>query len=684
MTASSDFGLEVNVAPEEHVVCEHADRCGGCPLIELPYGEQLAHKRGRVVQSVSRYPSLELLYTEPVASANALVGYRTRAKLIVAGGGMLGLFAKGGGHQVVDIPRCRVLTPVLARVATHLREQIVASERSGGALVPFDPMGRGWLRAVDLREVRGDDSPHVLVTFVVEQSRLPELGRLRQAAEELMQAVPAVVGVAANFHVGDTPQVLGGETVPLAGSVSAPDRIGASTHFATFGSFTQAHRDQARRLHSLLVEVLGLSRPLERKPRILDLYGGSGAIAIALAQAGASVRLVEAFTPAVAQARAAGSAQGLDIETECADVAAALRTFSDRREQFDAAVINPPRRGTSPAAREWLARVDPTVIAYVSCDPETLARDLDHFSRLGYATTSLRPIDMIPLTEEVETLAVLRRGGVPTPRLLYENAEVLVVEKGPHEPTTPQGEYASSLLMRTRRLPGADQATPVHRLDVGTSGLVIFARHPEYVNKWASVLSDPSTRKIYVAAVRGVTPAKGAIARELREDGKQYAARTRYRRLAVASGQSVLRVVPDQGRTHQIRRHLAAIGHPVLGDDRYGHPQTNRHFEEKNALDRAFLHCVRLEFDDPTTQVRHIIEAPLPGDLRAVLERISGTGTLRFLDHKSALGTSGVSTVPPKPDELMNERSPLDVDPHTVTVRPQLTDDDDDRTNGES
>ena len=683
MTAPSDFGLEVPVALGEHVVCEHADRCGGCPLIELDYGEQLAHKRGRVVQSISRYPSLELLYTEPVAPANALVGYRTRAKLILAAGGKLGLFAKGGGHQVVDIPHCRVLTPVLARVAAHLREQIAASESSDGPLVPFDPTGRGWLRAVDLREVLGDDSPRVLVTFVVEQSRLADVGRLRQAAEELLEAIPAVVGVAANFHVGDTPQVLGAETVPLAGVASAPDRIGASTHFATFGSFTQAHRDQARCLHALVVEAVGLLRPVERKPRILDLYGGSGAIAIALAQAGASVRLVEAFAPAAAQARAAANAQGLDIETECADVAGALRTFSDRREPFDAAVINPPRRGTSPAAREWLARVDPSIIAYVSCDPETLARDLDHFARLGYATTSLHPLDMIPLTEEVETLAVMRRGGVPTPRLLYENAEVLIVEKGPHEPTTPQGEYGSSLLMRTRRLPGADQAVPVHRLDVGTSGLVIFARHPEYVSKWASVLMDPSTRKIYVAAVRGVTPAKGAIARELREDGKQYAARTRYRRLAVASGQSVLRVVPDQGRTHQIRRHMAAIGHPVLGDDRYGHPQTNRYFEEKNALDRAFLHCVRLEFDDPNTRVRHIIEAPLPGDLRAVLERISGTGTLRFLDHKSALGTSGVSTVPPKPDEL-GERGPLDVDPHTVTVRPQLTDDDDERTSRES
>src|SRR3954454_23132698 len=106
------------------VVCEHADRCGGCPIIGLSYGEQLALKRGRVVQSASRYAALELVYTEPVAAAEPIVEYRTRAKLIVAPGAKLGLYAKGGGHQVVDIPKCRVLSPAIAEVAAVLRRRI--------------------------------------------------------------------------------------------------------------------------------------------------------------------------------------------------------------------------------------------------------------------------------------------------------------------------------------------------------------------------------------------------------------------------------------------------------------------------------------------------------------------------------------------------------------------------------
>jgi 23S rRNA (uracil1939-C5)-methyltransferase len=133
----------------------------------------------------------------------------------------------------------------------------------------------------------------------------------------------------------------------------------------------------------------------------------------------------------------------------------------------------------------------------------------------------------------------------------------------------------------------------------------------------------------------------------------------------------VLRVVPDQGRAHQVRRHMAAIGHPVLGDDRYGHGPANRYFEEKMALDRSFLHGVRLEITHPDTGLRHVFDAPLPGDLRAVLERMSGPDTLRFLDHKEALGRR--SSMPPELSELSSDaggEAPLDVDATSATVVP--------------
>lgn len=667
------------------VECAHAERCGGCPAIAMSYGEQLAMKRGRVVQSASRYAGLELVYTEPVAPAEPIEGYRARAKLIVAPGGQIGLYAKGGGHHVVDIPGCKVLAPALAKVAAVIRERAAADEASGGSLAPFDPSGqrRGSLRAIDLREVR-DGEPKVLLTLVVQRAFAPSLEALREAARSIAQAQPDVVGVAVNFHEGDAPQILGSETIVLYGAQSARDAVGRSRHLATFGSFVQAHRGQALRIHEMIQQALGLDKPGASPIGVLDLYGGSGAIALGLASAGARVHLVESFAPAASQALAAAKEQGLSMTTEAADVASALQGIVREGRRFDAVVVNPPRRGMSATAREWLARLEAPVVGYVSCDPDTLARDLDHFTRLGYAPAALRPVDMIPLTEEVETIAILRRASVPLPRVVFEDEEILVVDKSPHEPTAPQPEYSGSLLARVRRIPRAENAVPVHRIDIGTSGLVMFARRPDLAAAWQDALLAPSTRKIFVAATRGVTPSKGAITRELREEGKLYPARTRYRRLAVAGGHSVLRVIPEQGRTHQIRRHLAAIGHPVLGDDRYGHPPTNRFFEEKNGLDRAFLHCVRIEIDHIRSGNRLVVEAPLPGDLRAVLERVSGAGTLRFLDHKNALGSSGVSSLPPAPSPQHERGSALSVDGRSATRHPEIMggDDDDDLGSG--
>lgn len=686
--------LRAGEIPSTLIHCVHAHECAGCPLIHLDYAQQLASKRARVVTATSHYPALELLYTRPVTPAEPMVGYRGRAKLIVSPEGKIGLYARSGNHEVVDIPNCRVLAPALAEVAAALRELIASPPPEARALLlPYNPFGGGVLRALDLREVRlASPSPFlstpppppstsreliavpppelnppssrrepdrigVLVTFVLQRDRASSRDELREAARAMRQILPRVVGIAANFHDADAPQILGPDTLPLDGATRAQDRIGATYHLASFGSFVQAHREQAARVHQMIVREIG-SMDLEgpqtvvppERARVLDLYGGSGAISLALAHADNQVMMVESFAPAANNARTAADSQRLKgLEVRTGDVADVVASLVDAGETFDAVVMNPPRRGVSPAAREAIALLGAPLLIYVSCDPDTLARDLDHFSRLGYTASELVPFDMIPLTEEVETVSVLRRSPPPPPRVIYEDEDIVVVDKGPHEPVTQEeGDYGSSLLARCARLPAAvdNQLEPIHRLDAGTSGLCMLARNEQAATVWSAALQS-SGRMIYLAAAKGVTPAKGAITRDLREGGRSYPARTRYRRLAIASGHSILRVIPDGGRTHQIRRHLAAIGHPVIGDERYGHLPTNRYFEEKHGLDRSFLHLIRIEITHPKTGARLLIESTLPGDLRSAIERATGGSVLRFLEQKHALGDQRASSIPP-------------------------------------
>lgn len=622
--------------------CAHAPLCAGCPLIQLSYDEQLEAKERRLSSALARYPDLARVVAEPCLGAEPTVGYRTRAKLMVATGPRIGLYGREGRHIVVDIPDCVVLAPALRDVAGSIRSLLKSPPpEAGEALVPCDDEA-GALVAIDLREVEEGESETagVLVTLVLAAERAPSRESLLATGALIQAASPKVLGVAANFRAQAAPQVLGPETSVLAGASVARDQMGKAFQLASYGSFVQAHRGQAVRIHEMLADEIAGSEGSLRGKRVLELYSGSGAIGLSLAAAGAQISMVESFAPAAEGTRRAAEEQGLadQVRVLAADAAEGALEFATEGLRFDAIVVNPPRRGLSPEARATIARLEPRLIAYVSCDPDTLARDLSHLTRLGYSASRVQPVDMIPLTEEVESAAFLYREALPTPTVIYEDDDVLVIDKPPHEPTTPQGEHSSSLLERVRTLLNFPKATPVHRLDIGTSGLLIIAKSPQAVAPWKAALACRTARKIYLAAVKGITPNKGAITRALRDGGRSLPSRTRYRRLAILAGHSLLRVLPQEGRIHQIRRHLKGIGHPVLGDERYGHAPSNRHFLERYGLDRSFLHCVRLEIRHPHSEAPLILESPLPGDLRGVLERTCGSEAVLRLEDRKSLG----------------------------------------------
>jgi 23S rRNA (uracil1939-C5)-methyltransferase len=190
------------------------------------------------------------------------------------------------------------------------------------------------------------------------------------------------------------------------------------------------------------------------------------------------------------------------------------------------------------------------------------------------------------------------------------------VRKEAHEPTTPHPEHATSLTDRVRALPFLGAAQPIHRLDVGTSGLCLFARRPDAVAKLSEGLG--AATKTYIALVRGIPHKKGRVSSPLPERGRLLEATTRFVRREVIAGHALVEASPTEGRTHQIRRHLGSISHPVLGDERYGHAPSNRHVFERYGLDRTFLHLACLVIRVGEKEL--VLEAPLAPDLAAVLE----------------------------------------------------------------
>ncbi len=597
------------VSTSPPVFCPHAERCPGCAWIGLPLAEQLTAKQARLASALAPYATLEASVLPTQAAAES-TGYRTRAKLVVAPGPRLGLFARGT-HEALDLPGCLVLAPSLAGATEALRGLLRAPPAGADAVLRPDGDGPGRLRAVDLREVESDEGAGVLLTLVL-RAPAPEASALDVATAALRAALPGLRSLAVRLHDGRSPGLLGGPPRVIHGPALVADRLrpGAPTVLVSSGAFVQAHRAQAARLQAAAESALG---DVAGK-RVLDVYAGNGALGLSLAARGAHALLVEGFGPAAAAALEAARQQGLSVEVRDEPAEQALPALRREGARFEAAVANPPRAGMTRRAREALAALVTGPIVLVSCEPSTLARDLAHFRELGFRSERLEPWDLMPLTDQVESLAVLRKAPPPAPAVLLADAELVAVAKPAGLPTLPHPEHGDSLLARVRRLRGRGEAAPASRLELGTSGVCWFGSTPERAAALERALAAPGAEHHLLALVRGVARARGRIARPT--------GTLTYRRVAVVAGHALLELTVTGGGVQAVRRALASIGEPVLGDERHGHAPSNRHLFERAGLDRAFLHVASVRFAHPTSGAPVVCEAPLAPDLASVLERL--------------------------------------------------------------
>jgi 23S rRNA (uracil1939-C5)-methyltransferase len=525
--------------------CPHLDRCAGCPLMHLDADAQLAHKQAAVAKAFARYAVLADVSIAPIAAADPSLGYRTRVKWM-ADGARLGMYAKGGAHEVLDTPECQVATALERRIAAEVRS---AAAKHGLAL-----------EAVDVREAEGPDGTRALVTLVAASPTVEPAARA--VAADLVARVSEISGVALNVR-GRGPQVLGADTRLVAGERTAIDRIGGVEITATFGAFVQAHRGQAARIaEAIAVRVMALGK----EPRVLELFAGSGMLGLGLAARGARVTLVESFTPAVELAAESARRQGLHVTVHAADAEVFVTHI---HEGFDAVMVDPPRRGLTPPLREAIAALRPRMVAYLSCDPGTLARDLAHFAHLGLRTRNISPYDMIPHTDAVEALAFLEPSDPAAPTKLSADA----VDKAPH------------VAIDTKTFALARDLSGVQLVDAPPSAA--------------------GARTVIVALAKGIAHARG----KLGPHGS-------YRRIEVASGHSLVEITTPVAHLDRALAQLARIGHPVIGSPKSG-AATRRHFFEKHAVDRTMAHVAEVTMLDGRT----IRSAPA-GDFVAALASV--------------------------------------------------------------
>ena len=259
------------------------------------------------------------------------------------------------------------------------------------------------------------------------------------------------------------------------------------------------------------------------------------------------------------------------------------------------------------------------------------------------ANTQVRDGDRITLDVPDTAPSTLVAEDLPLP-ILYDDADLVVVNKPAGLVVHPGAGHATgtlvhALLHHVKDLSGiGGEVRPgiVHRLDKGTSGVMVVAKHDAAHQELARQFHDREVEKEYVALVWGTVHNRKRIDLPLGRDPvhrERISTRARRSREAVTRitwarqlpGVTLIRVAIATGRTHQIRVHLSAIGHAIIGDAVYGgvHKRVAHDVRAVQRLTRPFLHAERLAFTHPTTKERVSFEAPLPDDLLSVLEDIT-------------------------------------------------------------
>jgi tRNA pseudouridine65 synthase len=210
--------------------------------------------------------------------------------------------------------------------------------------------------------------------------------------------------------------------------------------------------------------------------------------------------------------------------------------------------------------------------------------------------------------------------------ILFVDADVVVVNKPSgllvHRGWANDDDVA---MFRVRDALGA-HVYPVHRLDRGTSGALVFARTREAAATLSEQFESRQVDKRYLALVRGAPADTGTIDYALPKsgDGARVAAVTHFSLVARSRVDrcSLMLAIPETGRGHQIRRHFRHIGHPLVGDVNYGSGEINRRYRAVYALHRLALHAHAVAFDHPVSGARLALTAPMPDDLGLALERL--------------------------------------------------------------
>ena len=375
--------------------CPYAKKCGGCQYQGMDYAAQLKKKQKEMNKLLKDFGKPEQIIgmKDPLHYRNKVhaVFGRTRRGEIISG------TYESGTHKIVNIDECMIEDEISQSIIRTIRSLI----RSFKIKTYDEDTGYGLLRHVLVR--RGFATGQVMVVLVLSSPILPSKNNFVKA---LRKEHPEITTVVLNVNDKKTSMVLGERDIVLYGKGYIEDTLCGCTFRISPQSFYQINPVQTERLYQTAIDYAELTG----KERVIDAYCGIGTIGMVASKKAREVIGVELNRNAVKDARINAKLNQIkNITFYEGDAGKFMVSMAEEGEKADVVFMDPPRSGSDEAFLSSVIKLAPKRIVYVSCGPDTLARDLKYLTGHGYKVKKIQPVDMFGFTEHCEMVVSVEK-----------------------------------------------------------------------------------------------------------------------------------------------------------------------------------------------------------------------------------------------------------------------------------
>ena len=382
--------------------CPLHNACGGCQWQHINYEHQLEIKNEIVKDILSKELKKEVTVESTLPSPNINI-YRYKIQMPVSQTKnskrfLIGYYKKKS-HEIVNIKHCPVQPDIINKIIEKIRE--LAKDFKVEAY--SEKSHKGELRHIIFRVSRSFNE--ILICFVVNNDVISK--PLNNLAHYLFDGFEQIKGISINFNTKKTNVILGNITQNMLGSDIYKEKLGDITYLISPDSFFQVNPESFRNILDTVKKEI--SKRIKNS-YILDAYSGVGSFGLYLSDIASKITCVEEVKNACDNAKNACELNNIkNIEIINGDAQDIFKELINKNKKYDVIILDPPRKGCSKESLDFCNKLTDKIIVYVSCNPNSLARDLTILKEYGFELTFAQTVDMFCNTYHVETIAVVEK-----------------------------------------------------------------------------------------------------------------------------------------------------------------------------------------------------------------------------------------------------------------------------------